>query len=70
MDNARLIEQMASLLNNAKDIQKSAENGLLFCQEIITNANLTEEQKAQIKAESDKITSNLKELENVNNNWK
>jgi DNA-binding helix-hairpin-helix protein with protein kinase domain len=70
MDNAKLIEQMASLLNNAKDIQKSAKNGLLFCQEIMTNANLTEEQKAQIKAESDKITSNLKELENVNNNWK
>jgi DNA-binding helix-hairpin-helix protein with protein kinase domain len=69
MDNARLIEQMASLLNSAKDIQKSAENGLLFCQDIMKNANLTEEQKAQIKAESDKITKNLKELKDVNNNW-
>jgi len=64
------LENMAKLLKDAKALEQSAQNGLLFCEELMNKEGLNEEQKREIEVAKNRIMNGLKDLDNVNNNWK
>jgi phosphoribosylcarboxyaminoimidazole (NCAIR) mutase len=69
MDSTKILEQLAGIMGQGKTIEEMSNAGIAALNLLAQNENLTEAQKAEIKAESQKITEQLKEHNNVNNNW-